>query len=92
MAKNDQTPAPKEETVPPPAVRAHLQLAHASNPEASDFDYLVVGMPEALLAEARVVRMGNRVAVVDARCWQKSNPDVTCATAKAVYNIRRKDD
>lgn len=55
-------------------------------------DYLKHASPEPLFAEARVVRMGNRVAVVDVRCWQGSTPDVTCATGKAVYNIRRKGD
>jgi uncharacterized protein (TIGR00369 family) len=55
-------------------------------------DYLAPGQSEALLAEAKVVRVGNRVGVVDVRCYQHSNPDKTIATGKAVYNIKRKDD
>jgi uncharacterized protein (TIGR00369 family) len=52
-------------------------------------DYLSPGAPEALIAEARVVRVGNRVAVTDVRVFQPSDPDRTVATGKAVYNIKR---
>jgi len=38
------------------------------------------------------VRVGNRVGVVDVRCWQPSQPARTVATGKAVYNIKRKED
>jgi uncharacterized protein (TIGR00369 family) len=55
-------------------------------------DYLHHALAEPLLAEGHVVRMGNRVAVVDIRCWQASNPDAICATGKAVYNVRRKGE
>jgi uncharacterized protein (TIGR00369 family) len=55
-------------------------------------DYLHHASAEALIAEANVVRLGKRVAVVDIRCWQASNPEVICATGKGVYNIRRKGD
>jgi uncharacterized protein (TIGR00369 family) len=55
-------------------------------------DYLSPGAPEALIAEATVVRVGNRVAVTDIRCFQPSDPSRTVATGKAVYNIKRKDD
>ena len=55
-------------------------------------DYLAPGAPEALIAEAQVVRVGNRVGVVDVRCWQPSAPTRTVATGKAVYNIKRKED
>ncbi|HEX9103588.1 MAG TPA: PaaI family thioesterase [Polyangia bacterium] len=55
-------------------------------------DYLAPGAPEALLAEATIIRVGNRVGVVDVRCWQPSQPARTVATGKAVYNIKRKED
>lgn len=55
-------------------------------------DYLSPGAPETLIAEAQVVRVGNRVAVTDIRCFQPSDPARTVATGKAVYNIKRKDD
>jgi uncharacterized protein (TIGR00369 family) len=55
-------------------------------------DYLAPGAPEALVAEATVVRVGNRVGVVDVRCWQPSAPSRTVATGKAVYNIKRMED
>jgi uncharacterized protein (TIGR00369 family) len=55
-------------------------------------DYLSPGAPETLIAEARVVRVGNRVAVVDIRAFQPSDPTRTIATGKGVYNIKRKDD
>lgn len=55
-------------------------------------DYLAPGAPEALIAEGRVVRVGNRVGVVDVRCWQPSAPDRAVATGKAVYNIKRMED
>jgi uncharacterized protein (TIGR00369 family) len=55
-------------------------------------DYLSPGAPETLIAEAQVVRVGNRVAVTDIRLFQPSDPKRTVATGKAVYNIKRKDD
>jgi uncharacterized protein (TIGR00369 family) len=55
-------------------------------------DYLAPGAAETLFAEATVVRVGNRVGVVDVRCWQPSQPSRTVATGKAVYNIKRKED
>src|SRR5262245_32687498 len=55
-------------------------------------DYLAPGAPERLIAEATVVRVGNRVAVVDVRCTQPSSPERVVATGKGVYNIKRKDD
>ena len=55
-------------------------------------DYLAPGAPEPLCADATIVRVGNRVGVVDVRCWQPSQPARTVATGKAVYNIKRKED
>jgi len=55
-------------------------------------DYLAPGASDTLIAEARVVRVGNRVGVTDIRCFQPSDPTRTVATGKAVYNIKRKDD
>lgn len=55
-------------------------------------DYLAPANAETLQAEAEVVRVGNRVAVVDIRCWQASTPGTIIATGKGVYNIRRRDE
>ena len=55
-------------------------------------DYLAPGAPEPLYADGTVVRVGNRVGVVDVRCWQASAPARTVATGKGVYNIKRRED
>jgi uncharacterized protein (TIGR00369 family) len=55
-------------------------------------DYLSPGAPEKLIADGTVVRVGNRVGVVDVRVFQPSAPERTVATGKAVYNIKRKED
>jgi uncharacterized protein (TIGR00369 family) len=55
-------------------------------------DYVHHGRPETLIADAQVVRAGNRIGVADVRVWQRSDPARTVATGKAVYNIRRGDD
>lgn len=55
-------------------------------------DYLAPGLAELIAAEAQIVRVGNRVAVADVRCFQPSQPERIVATGKAVYNIKRRDD
>jgi uncharacterized protein (TIGR00369 family) len=55
-------------------------------------DYLKPGAPETLICEAQVVRVGNRVGVIDARCFQPSAPERVVATGKGVYNIKRVDE
>jgi uncharacterized protein (TIGR00369 family) len=50
-------------------------------------DYLRPGRLAAIIAEARVVRAGNRVGVVDVRVFHPDAEDVTIATGKGVYNI-----
>jgi uncharacterized protein (TIGR00369 family) len=55
-------------------------------------DYLAPALPEALVAQGTVVRIGNRVAVVDASAFSASAPDRVVATGKAVYNIKRRDE
>jgi uncharacterized protein (TIGR00369 family) len=55
-------------------------------------DYLAPGLGESLIAEASVVRVGNRVGVTDVRVFQPSDEKRTVATGKAVYNIKRKQD
>jgi uncharacterized protein (TIGR00369 family) len=52
-------------------------------------DYLAPAAADALVAEANVVRVGNRVAVVDIRLWQPGKPELIVATGKGVYNVRR---
>jgi uncharacterized protein (TIGR00369 family) len=50
-------------------------------------DYLRPGRPEALLAEATVVRIGRRVGVCDMRVFHASAPGDAIATGKGVYNV-----
>jgi uncharacterized protein (TIGR00369 family) len=50
-------------------------------------DYLRPGKLELLVAEAQLVRIGNRVGVADIRLFNGSTPDVTVATGKGVYNV-----
>ena len=55
-------------------------------------DYLSPGREETLCAEGQVVRVGNRVGVVDIKCFHPSTPEKMVATGKAVYNIKRLND
>lgn len=50
-------------------------------------DYLRPGRSELLVAEATVVRAGNRVGVTDMRLFHPSAEAETIATGKGVYNI-----
>lgn len=50
-------------------------------------DYLRPAKLETIVAEARVVRLGNRVGVADVRLFNAPTPDITVATGKGVYNI-----
>jgi uncharacterized protein (TIGR00369 family) len=50
-------------------------------------DYLRPGRLEALVGEARVVRLGNRVGVADIKVFHAEAPDAIIATGKGVYNI-----
>jgi uncharacterized protein (TIGR00369 family) len=51
-------------------------------------DYLRPAKLETLVAEARVVRMGNRVGVVDVSVYHPRAPSETIATGKGVYNVK----
>ena len=55
-------------------------------------DYLRPGGKETLIAEANVVRIGNRVAVVDVVVFHEGGREAPLATGKAVYNVRRARD
>ena len=55
-------------------------------------DYLRPGELRDVICEARVSRMGNRVASVDAWAFHPDEQDRPIATGKAVYNVRRADD
>ncbi|RME20003.1 MAG: thioesterase family protein [Deltaproteobacteria bacterium] len=55
-------------------------------------DYLRPGRQELLRAEARIVRAGNRVAVVDLCAYHPGGRDKPVATGTGVYNIRRAGD
>jgi uncharacterized protein (TIGR00369 family) len=50
-------------------------------------DYLRPARLVTLVAEASVVRLGNRVGVADVRIFNVGTEDDTVATVKAVYNI-----
>jgi len=54
-------------------------------------DYLRPGRLATLVAEANVVRLGNRVGVADIRLFHPETEADTIATGKAVYNIVKKD-
>jgi uncharacterized protein (TIGR00369 family) len=51
-------------------------------------DYLRPAKLETLVAEATVVRLGNRVGVADVRLFHPSAPEETIATGKGVYSVR----
>lgn len=51
-------------------------------------DYLRPGKTQTLMAEAVVVRQGNRVGVADVRIYHPEHPASTIATGKGVYNIK----
>ena len=55
-------------------------------------DYLRPAKLELVVAEARVVRIGNRVGVADVRLYHPSAEAETIATGKGVYNIIKKKD
>ncbi|MHB8416430.1 MAG: PaaI family thioesterase [Myxococcales bacterium] len=52
-------------------------------------DFLRPGGAEPLLAETKVVRAGNRVAVTDGIAYHPDRKDDPVATCKAVYNIKK---
>lgn len=51
-------------------------------------DYLRPGRLATLVAEAHVVRRGNRVAVVDVKLTHANDESVVIATGKGVYNVK----
>ena len=55
-------------------------------------DYLRPGRKETLVAEARVVRAGNRVAVVQLSAFHPGDRERPVATGVGVYNMRRKGE
>jgi uncharacterized protein (TIGR00369 family) len=50
-------------------------------------DYLRPARLESIVADARVVRMGNRVGVADVTLFHPSSEHEVFATCKAVYNV-----
>lgn len=54
-------------------------------------DYLAPGRKEQLVAQAEVVRSGNRVVVVKMRAFHPSDEETAVAEGRAVYNVRRPD-
>jgi len=54
-------------------------------------DFLRPGELEDLICEAQVVRIGNRVAVIDATVTQTTKQE-PIATGKAVFNVRRNEE
>jgi uncharacterized protein (TIGR00369 family) len=55
-------------------------------------DYLRPARLVTIVAEANVVRLGNRVGVADVRLFNEDAEDVTIATGKGVYNISMPKD
>lgn len=55
-------------------------------------DYLRPGEQKALVCEATVSRMGNRVASVDSKIFHPDAPERLIATGKGVYNVKRARD
>jgi len=55
-------------------------------------DYLLPGRAAALRAEARVLRVGNKVGVTTIRCYHPDRPEETVAEGKGVYSVKRVDD
>lgn len=55
-------------------------------------DYLRPGRGEKLVAEAVVIRTGNRVGVTTMRAFHPSAPSEAVAEARGVYNIKRVGD
>jgi uncharacterized protein (TIGR00369 family) len=51
-------------------------------------DYLRPGRSEDLIADAEVIRIGNRVGVASVRVWQ-ADEEEPIAVAKGVYTIKR---
>lgn len=52
-------------------------------------DYLRPGRKEDLLAQACIVRAGNRVAVVNLKAYHPGAEDAPVASGTGVYNVRR---
>lgn len=55
-------------------------------------DYLRPARLDTIIAEATVVRLGNRVGVADVRLFQPGNESETVATGKGVYNVMIKKE
>lgn len=52
-------------------------------------DYLRPASPENLIASGRVVRLGNRVGVVELRAFHRGEDERPVAAGTAVYSVRR---
>jgi uncharacterized protein (TIGR00369 family) len=52
-------------------------------------DYLRPCPPAALMAHAKVVRIGGRVALVQLACSPEAEPEKLVASGRAAYNIKR---
>jgi len=55
-------------------------------------DYLRPGPPRDLVCEGVVLRIGNRVGVVEMKVFVAEEPEKIVASGKGVYNIRRPRD
>jgi uncharacterized protein (TIGR00369 family) len=52
-------------------------------------DYLRPGPAQDIVAESQVMRMGNRVSVVNTVVYTDGDPDTPLAEGRAVYNTRK---
>lgn len=54
-------------------------------------DYLRPGLPQDIIVEATVLRLGNRVGVTEMIAYHPERRAEPIASGKAVYNVRRAD-
>jgi uncharacterized protein (TIGR00369 family) len=71
------------------AVFTHLSMYDRVSTVDLRVDFLRPGRPEQLFCRARLVRMGNRVAVVSCTCFHAGEEHEPVAMAMAVYNVKR---
>ncbi len=71
------------------AVCTQMELGDRLSTVDLRVDYLRPGQPLDLIAEAKILRTGNRVGVTDIIAFHKDGQEKPIATGKAVYNIRR---
>ena len=74
------------------AVFADIDFSRGERVSTIDLlvDYLRPAPLEAWVCQAKVVRLGSRVALAQMNVWAGSTPDEWLASGRGAYNIRRK--